>query len=165
MFYGPSTHFKSLKNIDPHCSWASLLGSLPVFIAHSFTSNWQLPFLKQRKGETGRRNGFMTKLLERMMPDVRIEPASFRIPGGRGSDRATAPGDLDTCKPRFFILCISVILLILLWTKFWFCFLTAKISSDWQIEWNPGIVINYMYVVWMLSTWPDVRTERFLHVR
>ena len=34
-----------------HCSSASLLGSSPVFSSHSFASNWQLPFLNQRKGE------------------------------------------------------------------------------------------------------------------
>ena len=33
----------------PHCSWAGLLGSLPVLSAHSFASNWQLLFLNQRK--------------------------------------------------------------------------------------------------------------------
>ena len=36
----------------------------------------------------------MTKLHERMWPDERIEPATVRIPGGRGSDRATAPDRL-----------------------------------------------------------------------
>ena len=38
----------------------------------------------------------MTKLHERMLPDVRIEPTTVRIPGGRTSDRAAAltlPGD------------------------------------------------------------------------
>ena len=50
----------------PYCSWASLLGSLQVLSAHSFASNWQLPFLNQRKEENGRRNYFMTKLHERM---------------------------------------------------------------------------------------------------
>ena len=60
----------------PHSSWASLLGSLPALSAHSFASNWQLPFLNQRKEENGRRNYFITKLHERMLPDVRIEPAT-----------------------------------------------------------------------------------------
>ena len=32
----------------------------------------------------------MTILHERILPDVRIEPATVRIPGGRASDRATA---------------------------------------------------------------------------
>ena len=39
----------------PHCSWANLLGSLRILRAHSFASNWQLPFLNQQKGENGRR--------------------------------------------------------------------------------------------------------------
>ena len=33
----------------PHCSWASLLGSLPELSVHSFVSNWQLPFLSGRE--------------------------------------------------------------------------------------------------------------------
>ena len=74
-------HFGCGQLTYPHCSWASFIGSLPV-----------LPFLNQRKGENGRRNDFMTKLHERMLPDVRIEPATVRIPGGRASDRAIAPG-------------------------------------------------------------------------
>ena len=76
----------------PHCSWASLLCSLPVLSAHSLASNWQLPVLNQRKGGNGRRNDFMTNLHGRMLPEVRLEPATVRIPGGRVSDRATAPG-------------------------------------------------------------------------
>ena len=35
----------------------------------------------------------MTKLHERMLPDVRMEPATARISGGRASDKAAAPGD------------------------------------------------------------------------
>ena len=87
-----SGHFGRGQLTYLHWSWASLLGSLPVLSAHSFANNWQLPFLNQRKGETGRRNYFMTNLYERMFPDVSIEPATVHIPGGRGSDRATAPG-------------------------------------------------------------------------
>ena len=90
----------------PHCSWASLLGSLPVLCAHSFASNRQLPFLNQWKGENGCRN-HLTKLHKRMLPDVRIEPATVCIPGRRRSDRATAPGRIrfvisswtDSIKP------------------------------------------------------------------
>ena len=37
-----------------------LPGSLPGLSAHSFASNWQLPFLNQRKGDNGRRFFFMT---------------------------------------------------------------------------------------------------------
>ena len=42
-----------------------------------------MPFLNPRKRENVRRNYFMTKLQERMLPEVRIEPATVRIPGGR----------------------------------------------------------------------------------
>ena len=51
----------------PHCSRASLLGSLPVSLVHILspvTDN--CPFLNQRKGDNGRRNCFMTILLPRM---------------------------------------------------------------------------------------------------
>ena len=88
-------HFGRGQLTFPHCSWASLLGSLgslPVLGTYSLASNWQLPFLNQRKEENGHRNDFMTKFHERMLPDVRIELATVRIPGGHGSDRAAAPG-------------------------------------------------------------------------
>ena len=90
-----SCHFWRGQLACPHCSWTSLLGRWPVFSGHSFASNWKLPFLNQRKGENDRRNYFMTKLHERMLLDLSIEPASawstVRIPGGRGSDRAPLP--------------------------------------------------------------------------
>ena len=71
-----SGHFERGQLTYPHCSWASLLGSLPVFSAHSFASNnWQLPFLNQRKGENGRRNDFTTNLQERLLPDLRFRGA------------------------------------------------------------------------------------------
>ena len=54
-------HFGCGQSTYPHCSWASLLGSLPVLSAHSFASNWQLLFLNQRKSENGRRNVFVAK--------------------------------------------------------------------------------------------------------
>ena len=75
-----SGHFGHGQLIYPHCSWASLLGSLQVLSVHYFASNWQLPFLNQRKEENGRRNYFMTNLHDRMLPDVRIEPATVHIP-------------------------------------------------------------------------------------
>ena len=43
VFYGPSTLFVAFRARSAltysHCSWASLLGSLPVLSAHSFASN------------------------------------------------------------------------------------------------------------------------------
>ena len=44
-----SVHFGHVQLTYPYCSWASLLVSLPVLSAHSYASNWQLPFLNQRK--------------------------------------------------------------------------------------------------------------------
>ena len=72
------SHFGRCQLTYPHCFWASLLGSSPILGAHSFASNWQLPFLNHRKGENGRRNYFMTNLHERMLPEVRIEHATVR---------------------------------------------------------------------------------------
>ena len=69
VFYSPSTLFRSFGRGQlscPHCSWASLLGGLPVLSAHSFASNLQLRFLNQRKGQNGRINFFMTNLHERI---------------------------------------------------------------------------------------------------
>ena len=98
-----SGHFGRGQLTTPHCSWASLLGSLPVLSAHSFacTCNWQVPFLNQRI--MGRRNYFMTNLHERMSPTVRTELATVRIPGRRASDRAIAPGNLVRCYRFIFI--------------------------------------------------------------
>ena len=42
VFYSPSTYFRSFRARSvnlAHCSYASLLGSLPVLTAHSFASN------------------------------------------------------------------------------------------------------------------------------
>ena len=75
-------HFERGHLAYPHCSWASLLGSLPVHSAHSFASNWQMPFLNQRKGDNERRNFFMTKFPLKNVPGVRIEPATVCLPGG-----------------------------------------------------------------------------------
>ena len=86
-----SGHFGRGQLTHPHCSWASLLDILQVLGAHSFAGSWQLPFLNQQTGENGHRNDFMTNLYERMLPDVRIESATVRIPSGCGSDRATSP--------------------------------------------------------------------------
>ena len=59
----------------PHCSWTSILGSLPVLSGHSFASNRQLPFLNQRKGENGHRNSFMTKSQRKnVLPDWGLNP-------------------------------------------------------------------------------------------
>ena len=41
------------------------------YCAHSFTRNWQLPFLSQRKGENDRRKYFMINLHETMLPTRR----------------------------------------------------------------------------------------------
>ena len=51
-------HFWCGQLTYTHCSWASLLGCLPVLSAHSFASNWQLIFMNQRKRENGCRKCF-----------------------------------------------------------------------------------------------------------
>ena len=47
----PFNTFERGQLTCPQCFWASLLGSLPVHVlsAHSFASNWQLPFLNQQE--------------------------------------------------------------------------------------------------------------------
>ena len=85
-------HFGRGQLTYPHCSWASLLGSLPVLSAHSFASNWRLTFLNQRKRESGRRNVFMTKSPRKNVPDMGIELGAACMPSEHTSDWATAPG-------------------------------------------------------------------------
>ena len=87
----------------PHCSWASLLGSLPVLSAHSFFSNWQLPFLDQQE-ENSRRNYFMTNLHKRTLLNTRIEPATICIPVGCASDQATTLGYTVLRTKRFLVI-------------------------------------------------------------
>ena len=76
------SHFERGQLAYPHCSWASLIGSLAVLSAYSFASNWQMPFLNQRNGDNGRRIFFMTKFPRKNVSGVRIEPATICLPGG-----------------------------------------------------------------------------------
>ena len=49
--------------------------------AHSFTRNWQLPFLNQQKGQNGHRKYFIVYLHNRKLPDsAGKEPVSFWSP-------------------------------------------------------------------------------------
>ena len=89
---------KANKNKKQVPSRASLLGSLPVLSAHSYASNWQMPFLNQRKGENGFRFFFMIKSPRKNVPGVRIEPATVCLLGIRASDRASTPGLKDIYK-------------------------------------------------------------------
>ena len=82
-----SCHFGCDQLTYPHCSWASLLGSLPVLSVHSFASNLQLSFLNQRKAENGCSNYSMIN-----KNVAGREDATIRMPGGRASEGATAPG-------------------------------------------------------------------------
>ena len=58
VFYGPSTLFMSFRARSVYLS-TLFLGKSPRQLtstwSHSFASNWQLPFLNQRKGENGHR--------------------------------------------------------------------------------------------------------------
>ena len=60
VFYGPSTLLGSFQAWSVNLS-TLFPGSLPILSAHSFTSNRQLPFSNQQKGQNGRRNFFTTK--------------------------------------------------------------------------------------------------------
>ena len=57
-----------------------------------FASNWQLPFLNQRKGENDRRKDFMINLNNRMVPDRSRELAISWSPVEHAFDWATGPG-------------------------------------------------------------------------
>ena len=63
VFYGPSTVLRYFRVRSVNLS-TQFLGCFSVLSAHSFASNWQLPFLNQQKGENGCRNYFMTNLHE-----------------------------------------------------------------------------------------------------
>ena len=54
--------------IYSHCSWAvlGLLSGEPVLSAHTFASNWQLPFLNQRKGGNGCSN-YLSRLMTKWL--------------------------------------------------------------------------------------------------
>ena len=93
-----SCHFERDQFTYPHHSWASRLGSLPVLSAYFF----------RRRGQNGRRNVFMTKARRKnVLLDVRIEPATNRIPGGRAFDRATAPDICCFCRAKAHICIIN----------------------------------------------------------
>ena len=92
-------HFGRSQLPQPNCSWVSLLGSLPVFSAHSFASNWQLLFLNQQKREKGHRNVFMTKSPRKSVPDVGIELGAACMPSWHASNRATATRHTKKCVP------------------------------------------------------------------
>ena len=72
---GTSTHFGSVQLTLSYCSWAGFLSDLSVLSAHSFASNWQLPFSIQRKKENVRIFFFffvVTRSLRRNVPCARI---------------------------------------------------------------------------------------------
>ena len=54
--------------IYSHCSWAvlGLLSGEPVLSAHTFASNWQLPFLNQWKGGNGCSN-YLSRLMTKWL--------------------------------------------------------------------------------------------------
>ena len=68
VFYGSSTLLRAFRSVNlstqfpdkPPRQFTSIVS------AHSFASNWKLPFLNRRKGDNGRRTFFMTNLLPRM---------------------------------------------------------------------------------------------------
>ena len=97
VFYGLSTLLRSFRARSVNLS--TLFPGKPprqftsIVSAHSFASNWQLPFLNQRKGDNGRRIFFSWPISsQECVPGVRVESATGSIPGGRASDRATTPG-------------------------------------------------------------------------
>ena len=106
VFYGSSTLLSLFRARSVNLS--TLLPGKPprqftsTVSAHSFASNWQLPFLNQRKGENGRRNFFITNHLLRMFAGREDRIRDWPIPDGRASDRATTHGKI---LKRFDWLC------------------------------------------------------------
>ena len=121
-----SGHFGRGQLSYSHCSWANLLGSLQVLSAHSFVNNWQLPFLNKRKGENGWKNYFMTKLHGRMLPDVRIEPATVRISSRFASNQAVAPGSVTSFSFET--------------VKQWACCWFSLSFIQWNVLWQVKII-------------------------
>ena len=78
-------HVERGQFTSPYVHWASLvLQAVNQYCAHSFTRNWQLPFLNQWKGENDRRKYFIINLHERMLPtSVGVEPATSWSTVGR----------------------------------------------------------------------------------
>ena len=85
-------HLERSQLTYTHCSWASLMGSLPVLSAHSFfASNCQLPFLNQRE-----------KLFHHRTPRKNVarredQTTTVRIPGGPDLTKLLHPA------PRHFV--------------------------------------------------------------
>ena len=88
VFYGPSTHFRSFRARSVNLA-TLFLGKPPRQFTSSFASNWPLPFLNQRERMVVETFPW-PNLNERK--DLRIEPATVRIPGGRASDQASVLG-------------------------------------------------------------------------
>ena len=92
MFYGPVNTIKAMLSRSVYLT-TLFLGRLSLLCvstcAHSFTRNWQLPFLNQRKRENDCRKYFTSNLPERMLlyPSG-IEPAISWSPVGWTSDWA-----------------------------------------------------------------------------
>ena len=175
VFYSSSTlsgYFGHGQLTYSHCSWASLLGSLPVLNTHSFASNWQLPFLNQRKGENGLRHYFMTKLHERMLPDVRIEPTTKRArPASPASGLSSIfhwkfnnnyqkhIGMFWFCEQKFYQMPFKMIYMQCFswhrWQAFFF-FVKFNIQSFWLLS------LFFLCCTFLASSKPAIINEMFL---
>ena len=88
VFYGSSTLLRSFRaqsvNLSTLFPGKSPRQFTSIVSAHSFASNWQLPFLNQRKGDNGHRMFFMTNLLPRTCAGredgIRDQPHTRRRP-------------------------------------------------------------------------------------
>ena len=79
-FKSPANTIKVMLSRSPHFSWANLILNLWLTstCAHSFTRNWQLPFLNQQKEENDHRKYFTISLHERIFTDLaRIKPGTW----------------------------------------------------------------------------------------
>ena len=65
-----------------------LSSAVNQYCAHTFTCNWQLPFLNQRKGENDYRNDFIINLHESYVAELRFKLLSLKSAVRRTSDCA-----------------------------------------------------------------------------
>ena len=77
--------------------WSVYLTTHLLYCAHSFTRNWQLPFMNQQKGENDRRKYFTINLHRRMFPTGRGQTCNLLITSRShwGGQRLLWPDNID----------------------------------------------------------------------
>ena len=106
----------------------------------------------------------MTKLHKRMLPDVRIEPATIRIPGGRTSDRATVPGQVGSEDWSDWVNAQADLCLHWAHRSFcWFCHVLAHIFTNLLCFFWNGCPFLLRVIVLVMSPTPYKEELKILH--